>query len=181
MVKEGDRAPDFELPSLAGKQVRLGLITPLWPVLLVFFRTSCEACERLMPVLIGFQRNYGNADIEILAVSQDGRLRTEEFVERVRWPGRVLIDHPEQTVSEMYGIDRLPALVLVGTDMGVIATADASRLESIEEMSRSVASVVGWSYKRILPVGMEDSEIEPCLSRTRTERRDELHRQSKAS
>ncbi len=164
MIRIGEAAPDFSLDSLQGKKVTLSLITPLWPVLIVFFRTRCEACKVLMPELEDFQRFYGNADIEILAVSQDGKLTTGEFVESIRWPGRVLIDHPDLEVSRAYGVEYLPAGVLVGLDMKVKAAADSSDLSTFEALSRAAAAEVGWPYKPVFEAGAP--VVGPCPSRT---------------
>ncbi len=163
MLKPGQDAPDFSLISTAGKKVTLSLITPLWPVVVIFFRTRCRSCRILMSELKNLQKLYGDADVEILAVSQDGALGTREFVEEIGWPGRVLIDHPELAVSKDYEVDILPAAVLVSTDMKVIATADASDLESFERLSRAVAAEVGWPYRRLLSPGLFIDE--PCRSK----------------
>lgn len=164
MLKPGSRVPDFSLESTRGSIVTLSLVTPLWPVLVIFFRTRCEACRVLLPHLENFQRQYGDADIEILAISQDGRLTTTEFIDEIRWPGRVLIDHPALEVSRAYGVELLPAACLIGTDMVLRATADASRLSDFESLAAAVAREVGWPYKPLLPPGVAVSV--PCPSKT---------------
>ncbi len=164
LIRIGEPAPDFSLDSLQGKKVTLSLITPLWPVLIFFFRARCEACKVLMPELEDFQRFYGNADIEILAVSQDGKLTTGEFVESIRWPGRVLIDHPDLEVSKAYGVEYLPAGVLVGLDMKVKAVADSSDPTTFEALSRAAAAEVGWPHKPVFETGAP--VVDPCPSRT---------------
>lgn len=164
MLNPGRSAPDISLESTQGKKVTLSLITPLWPVLLIFFRARCEACRALMAHLKNFQKHYGDADIEILAVGQDGRLATAAFAEEIGWSGRVLIDHPELEASRAYGLELLPAAVLVGTDMVVRATAEASTLAGFERLAASVASEVGWQYKPLLPPGTVVAE--PCPSKT---------------
>jgi peroxiredoxin len=163
LLNPGQPAPDISLDSTHGKNVKLSLITPLWPVLVIFFRTRCDACRVLMPELKNFQKQYGDADIEILAVSQDGRVWTSDFVNEIGWEGRVLIDHPELAASKDYGVEVLPAAVLVGTDMVVRATADASDLAGFERLARAVAAEVGWPYKPLLRPGIALDE--PCLSK----------------
>ncbi|MER3521982.1 MAG: hypothetical protein C4317_07375 [Acidimicrobiia bacterium] len=163
LISKGQQAPDFTLETTAGKRVTLSLITPLWPVLVIFFRTRCDACRVLMPRLIKLQHDYGDADIEILAVSQDGKIMTHDFVTDIRWPGRVLVDHPELEASKAFGVELLPAAVLVDTGMVVRATADASDLDSFERLTEEVAALVGWPYKPLLLYDIEP--VGPCPSK----------------
>lgn len=166
LLAPGEKAPDFELESTAGRKVRIGLITPLWSVLLIFFRNGCEACRLLVPHLGSFQRNYGDADIEILGVSQDGKLRTADFLEATKWRGRVLLDHPALEASRAYGIETLPSGVLIGTDMRIRAVADATDLESFERLAEAVASEVGWNYKPVLPPELRAATVPRCMSKS---------------
>ncbi len=63
-------APEFALPDLAGKTVRLSELRGR-PVLVNFWATWCTACWSELPELVKLQERYGD-DLVILGISLDG-------------------------------------------------------------------------------------------------------------
>ena len=116
----GTGAPDFELPALDGKPIRLsshrGKI-----VLLEFTATWCPACYQAASDLRKLKSQFGTA-LSLISISLDGGENTDttredllRFVrqEKVDWP--VLFDDTgtDNSAALAYGIDRLPAYVLI--------------------------------------------------------------------
>src|SRR3990172_10202534 len=67
----GRRAPDFTLPDLAGKRVRLADSRGKKAVLLNFWATWCAPCREEMPTIDKAYQEYKSRGLEILAVSLD--------------------------------------------------------------------------------------------------------------
>jgi peroxiredoxin len=106
-------APDFALPDLAGRTVRLsGLRGKV--VVLNLWATWCPPCVEEMPSM---ERLYGalrDADFALLAVSQDedGKRVVAPFVERTRLSFPVLLD-PERQVGDRYGVSGYPETFVI--------------------------------------------------------------------
>lgn len=112
----GKTAPDFELPDLADKSVRLsdyrGKV-----VFLNFWATWCKPCKEEMPSMEVLYKNFEKDGLVILAVSID-RVTTKKdippFVKALNLTFPILVDSWGQTdkryklmgVPETYIIDR---------------------------------------------------------------------------
>lgn len=154
-------APDFELTSTEGKTVKLYPITAMWPVLLVFFRSRGEACERILPMIADFERTFRGADLEILAISQDSRAEARDRMDDLGWGGRVLIETPPYSVSKSFGVTELPALVLIGPDNQVLAAAQGADEFAMNSVGQAVAELTKWTYRPIVGEALENLETVP--------------------
>src|SRR5262249_39697056 len=67
----GAPAPDFSLPSLDGKQVRLSDYRGK-TVLIDFWSTTCDPCMVEMPHLVELYKKHKDKGFVVLAVSLDG-------------------------------------------------------------------------------------------------------------
>jgi len=116
----GAAAPDFELPALDGKLVRLSHLRGKI-VLLEFTATWCPACYQAASDLRKLRRAFG-ANLAVISISLDGGENTDttredlvRFVrqEKVDWP--VLFDDTgaDNSAALVYGVERLPAYVLI--------------------------------------------------------------------
>lgn len=66
----GDRAPDFALPTLDSRSVRLSALRG-HPVLLNFWATWCAPCRVEMPWLVELDQKYRTQGLQIVGVSLD--------------------------------------------------------------------------------------------------------------
>jgi peroxiredoxin len=81
-VKEGERAPDFELPNVQGKSVSLSALLERGPVVLAFYRGGwCPYCnlqlrayQRILPEI----RELGGQLVAVSPEPQDASLSTAE-------------------------------------------------------------------------------------------------------
>ncbi|MBI2685533.1 MAG: TlpA family protein disulfide reductase [Acidobacteria bacterium] len=108
MVAVGSKAPAFRLGTFSLENLAA-------PVLLAFFKISCPTCQLTFPFL---QRLVDRGGPRIVGVSQDGAESTAEFNSAfgVRFE---TVEDPKSgryAVSNLYGLEYVPALVLVETD-----------------------------------------------------------------
>ena len=103
MVEEGQPAPDFELVSDAGEQVRLSSLRGR-PVVLYFYPRddtpgcTTEACE-FRDAYDDFRRQ----GVEILGVSPDAEASHRKFKAKHELPFTLLSD-PDHEAAEAYGV-----------------------------------------------------------------------------
>ncbi len=119
IIGTGDRAPEFRLTALDGRQVSLsdyrGKV-----VMVHFWATWCPPCVEEIPTLERLYRGLLGKDFAILAVSVDegGAEAVTSFMQRNRLSLPVLLD-PRRSVSRLYGTFKFPETYLLDRD-GVV-------------------------------------------------------------
>jgi len=113
IVREGDRAPEFRLAALDGRNVSLSSLRGK-VVMVHFWATWCPPCVDELPILDRFARARTGSDLEVLAVSVDegGAAAVGPFLQRNRISLPVLLD-PDRAVSTSYGTFKYPETYLV--------------------------------------------------------------------
>jgi peroxiredoxin/uncharacterized membrane protein YphA (DoxX/SURF4 family) len=114
--KIGEPAPDFSLPDLGGKTVRLSDFRGK-PTVVLFWRPSCGFCERMLPDLKSWETNVRNGAPKLLVVSTDSVADNKAM--RLRSP--VVIDQAGMSVGRQFGAGGTPMAVLVDAE-GKIAS-----------------------------------------------------------
>ena len=118
----GSRASSFALRDAAGDPCVFGPEGPIAPAtLLFFFKHDCATCELTAPLVERVHRGLAGAGLRVLGVSQDDAALTAAFAERHGLTLPRALD-AELLVSEEYGFDAVPALVLVDGDANVLAS-----------------------------------------------------------
>jgi peroxiredoxin len=103
--KIGDRAPDFTLREIGGRQVQLSKTNKGKVVLLAFWSLRCGACLQEVPFLEQLHKSYGGKGVAVLSVVTDGvdAAATKTIMKEVgvspSYP--VLVD-PDFTASDTY-------------------------------------------------------------------------------
>lgn len=134
-------APDFKLPSLAGKEMELAALRGHW-VLLSFWATWCLPCQAEAPILTRLSNTYSPA-LRVVAVAvQDKHEAIETFAKRTR-PAYDILESGDlkSTVAINYGVNTgmgsatIPLSVLIRPD-GTVAYVqggfdDESALERV--------------------------------------------------
>ena len=107
-------APDFTLPNLDGKTVRLSDFRGKKGVFINFWATWCPPCRLEMPTMEKVYQDYKSRGLEILAVSIDvgPKDAIESFMRQLKLTFPVLLD-PEMEVLRTYKFFALPASVLI--------------------------------------------------------------------
>jgi len=118
-----DRAPDFNMKTLDGRNISLADYHGKY-VLLNFWATWCGPCKVEMPSMEALFEKFKSKNFEILAVSNDifGAKVVKPFVDAHNMSFTVSLDQ-DLKVSSKYGVMSLPTTFLIdpkGTIIGVI-------------------------------------------------------------
>lgn len=110
--------------TLDGNQVDLSKYQGR-PVLVTFWATWCDACRAEMPNIAANYQKFANKGFDVIGVSVDEDLEAlDSFVRKEKPPWMVLVDNlggARNSMAARYGINSLPALILVGPDGKVVA------------------------------------------------------------
>jgi len=111
--KNGSVAPDFELKSLEGRQVRLSEYRGK-AVLLNFWATWCAPCKIEMPWFVDLQKQYASQGLQVIGVAMDdsGEEAIAKFAREMGVNYPVLIG--KEAVGDAYGgVEFLPTTFFI--------------------------------------------------------------------
>ena len=112
----GEPAPDFSLPDLSGKPVKLsdfrGSLT-----LVLFWRPGCGFCQRMLPDLLAWEEKPPEGAPRLLVVSSE----SVESNQALGLRAPVLLDQDGMRVGSQFGATGTPMAVLVDAE-GKIAS-----------------------------------------------------------
>jgi len=114
LANRGPRlAPDFAVPDVAGRAVRLSALRGK-VVVLNLWTTWCPPCRDEMPSLERLHARLRDRNFALLAVSEDeeGRRTVEPFLKEMSLSFPVLID-PEHQVGDRYGVWGYPETFII--------------------------------------------------------------------
>jgi peroxiredoxin len=119
----GDRAPDFTLPDLQGKQVSLHQFLG-HPVLLHFWAVDCTTCQAEQADYLQAIHELGAHAPTILAVDAWGESAdyVAPYVAKHRLPGAVLIDPPHSVFDGLYQGQGTPTTVYIDREGVIVAS-----------------------------------------------------------
>lgn len=118
-VKIGQKAPDFTLKSLDGKEITLSSYFGKKVVMLEFWATWCNICKKEIPTLIKDYNEYKDRGFELLAIAletgDDKQVR--KMAKEKGMPYPVLIDSDLKVATKIYGLaGPIPLKVIIGVD-----------------------------------------------------------------
>ncbi|MFL6560870.1 MAG: redoxin domain-containing protein [Bacillus sp. (in: firmicutes)] len=108
----GAKAPDFELKTLTGENVKLSDLKGK-KVMLNFWATWCPPCKAEMPAMEQFSKKDGK-DIVILAVNIDPQLDVQGFVDENKITFPIPLDTDDK-VNETYQVLTIPTTYFIDT------------------------------------------------------------------
>ncbi|HUO81747.1 MAG TPA: TlpA disulfide reductase family protein [Gammaproteobacteria bacterium] len=111
MPEVGDRAPSWQLESLAGERVRFPAISADRPIIVLFWATWCPYCKALMPRLASLKKEFAGYDLEVYAIDIAEQGDPIPEIGARDLPLITLLNG--DVVAERYGVEMLPALFLV--------------------------------------------------------------------
>lgn len=113
------------------------------PALLAFFKNNCPTCQLAFPIVAELGRRYGDA-IPVVAVAQDKLEAARPWLEARGFTGAVIDDHADgYALSNAYGIESVPTLVLVGKDGAVAAVSEAWSRDRFNEWAADLGARTG--------------------------------------
>jgi len=125
-LEVGTDAPDFELESLAGGEVRLSQFRGQ-PVLLVFGATWCPPCRAEAPLIQDAHEEYSNLVVLLVDMEEDADI-VQGYVDEMNLTHLVLLDL-NGLVSQKYHVNAIPASFFID-DEGVIRALEVGQLTS---------------------------------------------------
>lgn len=118
-VAIGDKAPDFVVTDLDGKNHRLSEYKGKG-IFLNFWGTWCPPCKKEMPYIQAQYENYKNKGVEVLAIDVgEPEFSVRKFVEEYELTFPIAIDQKDQLLNA-YGIDPLPVTFLIDKNGEII-------------------------------------------------------------
>jgi peroxiredoxin len=138
-IDTGKKAPNFALKALDGKEYSLASLLDRGPVVLAFFKISCPVCQFTFPFLQRISDRFAGKNISVIGVSQDDAPSTREFNQEygVKFP--TLIDDPDYSISNAYGLTTVPTVLLVGTDGKAKVSFTGFDKDELEKISGGLA------------------------------------------
>jgi thiol-disulfide isomerase/thioredoxin len=129
----GVRAPDLELPDLAGKSTRLGQLRGR-PVLINFWATWCPPCQDELPVLQTAHQQYGERVVVMGIDLEESKETVAAFLAGRGITYSILLDQNGGITNGLYQVQGLPTSLFIGADglvsarhVGPLTEADIDR------------------------------------------------------
>ncbi|MFC4798947.1 redoxin domain-containing protein [Neobacillus sp. GCM10023253] len=120
-IKEGNKAPNFQLENIEGQQVQLSDFKGK-KVILNLWATWCPPCKAEMPHMKDFYQEQKGKDVEIVAVnlttSEKNPDRVEQFVKDYGLTFPVLLDESGE-IADVYHAITIPTSYFIDTN-GII-------------------------------------------------------------
>ena len=139
----GSLAPAFTLRDAAGAAHAFDGRSGTSPATLLFFyKHDCPTCDVMAPVVQRIGDALHEAGLRVLGVSQNDAIETAAFIERHGFTMPNALD-VELTVSEQYGFDAVPAVVLTADDGTVLSSFEGFSKADVAALARSAAERCG--------------------------------------
>jgi thiol-disulfide isomerase/thioredoxin len=142
----GHLAPDFDLPTIAGDELKLSDLRGK-AVLLNFWATYCDTCKIDMPRFVELQNEYGPQGFQIVAVAMDDHASVEDIAEFTRAMNlNYTVVLGNGTVENSYdGLRLLPTTFFLDRDGKIIAREFGlqSRGVYVKHIKMSLGDTVG--------------------------------------
>jgi|SRR5579883_2267578 len=136
-------APDFSLSTPDGQHVTLSEAVKNGPVILDFWATWCGPCRAEMPELQTVYEKYKGRGVQLYGV--DGNDQAEaikSFSEQNHVQFPLLVD-TKASVHDAYGVNAIPLVVIVDSNMHVVAGSEGYDTDTQTDLSRTLDKLLG--------------------------------------
>ncbi len=148
-LEVGQTAPDFTLPVLDGTTVRLGDLLKAGPVILVFWKSGCRACDLAFPYL---ERLADLApEVPIIAVGQETADSARIYVAQTGLRLKVALDGPDYAVSRLYDPAFTPTVLLIGPDGKILFKGEGFSKADLNALAARVGELIGRPVPEVAP------------------------------
>ena len=117
-----EKAPDFRLSDLKGKQTELKAYLGKGPVVLDFWASWCKPCVKSLPKLQKIYDKYKKYGLTIIGINQDGprnRSKINPFIKSQGISFPILLDD-NSDVMRRYRVVSLPATVIISSKGNIL-------------------------------------------------------------
>lgn len=149
-ITAGSQAPAFDLPAMDGSRSSLKEALARGPMLAVFFKISCPVCQYALPFYERLFKAYGRKNAGIVAISQNEKNDTSQFIKKYGLTMPVLLDDTKTfPVSNSYGLTNVPTAFWIAQDGTIeISSVGWSRRE-FDQIARNIAKSVREKLQQI--------------------------------
>ncbi len=144
VITKGSRAPAIPGVEFGGK-----------PRVIFFYKVTCPVCQMSAPHVERFQQAYPGA---ITGVGEDPPAQLADFAREHGMSFGNVPDEVPFTVSDAYGLEAVPTLVLVGADGMVADTVESWDREGFNRVSSELSEMLGLPYA---PISEEGDGLPP--------------------
>lgn len=138
----GDKAPDFTLPGLDGKNVSLSSFSGK-PVIINTWNVNCIECKKEMPFFQEIANQYAAQGLVILSVNtQDNTATTRDFLSKNGYTFTTVLDL-KNDIYKKYNCPKTadPYTFFIGPD-GVIESIKIGGFPSKDELVTEVKKII---------------------------------------
>lgn len=117
---KGAPAPDFSLPTVDGKQVKLSDLRGK-AVLLNFWATWCGPCRVEIPWFTELEKQYASQGLVVIGVSMDDDPKKDvpKFAQEMKIDYPILVGN-EKVADQYGGVEGLPVTFYIGRDGKIV-------------------------------------------------------------
>jgi peroxiredoxin len=161
-LSAGAQAPDFALMGVDGKEYRLSQALKQGPVLAVFIKTTCPACDLIMPYLNRLAETYRREGWQLWVVTQNFAESSLHYAHHFGASFPVVVDEPGKwAVSHAYDPPATPTLFLIGPEGRVEAVTCGFSKADLNQMAERIARHLGEPPKLVAPQDDGNPESRP--------------------
>jgi peroxiredoxin len=154
----GTKAPDFTLTTSDSKVFSLRDVLTRGPVIAAFFKVSCPTCQYTFPFLERIHKAYGNRNVTVVGISQNGKKDTLAFMKEFGITFPVLLDDTKSyPVSNAYGLTNVPTIFWIAQDGEIEISSVGWVRKEIEEVNQKSAEAL---HAKLTPVFMSGEPID---------------------
>ena len=141
-IESGQRAPDFDLPTLNGGRLELSKLRG-HPVILSFWATWCPPCRKEFPELVELREIHAADGLYVVGVNGRDQERStrdvQRFVDFFSAPFPIALDN-RGSVRRKYRIEAQPTTIFIDAD-GMVRRVHAG-LITRNELDEGVALIL---------------------------------------
>ncbi|MBN1574939.1 MAG: TlpA family protein disulfide reductase [Chitinispirillaceae bacterium] len=111
-------APRFSVRDINNRLVSIDTLIARGPLIVDFWATWCAPCMAEFRAIEKLVKKYGDKNLTVLAVSEDGpseAAKVKQTVRMKKWPFIVVMDNG-RSIAQKFNVTALPALFLIGSD-----------------------------------------------------------------
>ena len=116
-----DKAQDFKLENMKGKQVKLSDFLEKGPVIIDFWATWCEPCKKELPALSKIQDMYKDS-LTVITISCDkprSKDKAKSYIKSQKLNVVNLFD-TKKDVQKLFNVTNIPRTLIIAPDSTII-------------------------------------------------------------
>ena len=116
-----EKAPDFKLENMKGKQVKLSEFLEKGPVILDFWATWCEPCKKELPTLSKIQDSYKDS-ITVITISCDKPRKKDKAKAYIKAQKLNVVNlfDTKKDVQKLFNVTNIPRTLIIAPDSTII-------------------------------------------------------------